>query len=106
MSRTARAALAAAACLALLTAGCRSTAKLVPVRGKVTLGGTAVRDATVYFESEDGTVSRRAQIGDDGHYEVKTYEGAGLPPGVYRVAVTPGRIMEPGETPLAGKEGK
>lgn len=88
--------------LLLCLLGCSSAPPRVPVTGTVTQAGAAVSDVTIYFEAADGK-SALATV-KDGVYEVKNYQGAGLPPGTYKVAITPGRIMEPGETPLAGKE--
>lgn len=90
-------------CAACLT-GCSTGASLGIVRGKVTLGGKPVTGASVLFEDAASGVTLSAALADDGTYAVRTHRGAGLPPGSYKVAVTPGRVMAPGEeVPLAGK---
>ncbi|MFM8274846.1 MAG: carboxypeptidase-like regulatory domain-containing protein [Gemmata sp.] len=74
------------------------------VKGRVTLGDRPVTGATVFFENAQAGVGMNAPLDADGNYEVKSYRGAGLYPGVYQVAVVPGAIMEPGEElPLADK---
>jgi len=76
------------------------------VRGRVSLDSKAVTGATVFFENTETGVARNAQLERDGRYEVKNHQGAGLPPGTYRVAVLPGGVMTPEEadnTPLAGE---
>jgi hypothetical protein len=70
----------------------------------VTLDDKPVTGAMVLFENKEQGVAIQAPLDGDGRYQVKTYEGEGLPLGSYKVAVTPGRIMQPGEElPLAGK---
>ncbi len=65
------------------------------VVGRVTIAGKPVTNATIRFASiEHADIDRLANIGPDGAFEVKAYNGPGLPPGKYRVAVTPGRIPE------------
>lgn len=95
--------------LIVLAMGCRGkTEQLVPVAGRVTLSGRPVGDATIVFECPEAAVSRAARLTADGRYEMADYRSAGLPPGTYRVAVVPGRYLDPGEekVPLAlpGKE--
>ena len=92
------------ACLAL-AAGCGSKppARGI-VKGRVTLGDKPVAGASVFFENAEAGVAVNAPLDATGHYEAKTYQGVGLPPGRYKVAVVPGGVMEPGEeSPLADK---
>ena len=91
--------------LALAAAGC--DAQKPPARGtvhgRVTLGAKPVTGATVLFTNAETGVAVNAPLDRDGRYEVKTHLGAGLPPGKYAVAVTPGGVMTPDEEgPLAG----
>jgi hypothetical protein len=80
-------------------AGCSSSAPpRGKVRGRVTLGPTPLSNATIYFDDGAGG-GVGAPLGPDGSYEVKTYRGEGLPAGTYKVTLSPGRIMEPGEKP-------
>jgi hypothetical protein len=73
------------------------------VRGRVTLHAKPVTGATVLFENVETGIAMNAPLNLDGRYEVKTYQGAGLPPGKYTVAVMPGGVMRPEEEgPLAG----
>lgn len=71
-----------------------------PVKGRVTLGGKAVPNATVVFESKVLGVSQTASTDDDGRYEFVAYNAAGLPAGSYKVAVSSGRFLAPGEEVL------
>ncbi len=89
----------------LFVAGCGKKEPVrVPVKGRVTMGDKPVTGATVFFENAGAGVGINAQLDADGNYEVKNYQGDGLPPGTYQVAVLPGGVMEPGEeSPLAGK---
>jgi hypothetical protein len=92
------------ACLALV-AGCeqRGSARGV-VKGRVMLGDTPVTGATVFFENVELGVGVNAPLDANGNYEVKTYQGNGLPVGNYKVAVLPGGVMQPGEEyPMADK---
>lgn len=93
--------------------GCgRKMEQLVPVAGRVTLSGQPVSEATIVFECREAAVSRTARLSPDGRYAMADYRSVGLPPGKYRVAVVPGRFLDPGEekAPLAppgnGHEGR
>jgi len=91
----------------LMTLGCtgKPPARGV-VNGRVTIGSKPVTGATVFFENTETGIAMNAALDQDGRYEVKSHLGAGLPPGTYHVAVTPGGVMSPEEadaTPLAGE---
>ena len=98
--------LLAVSCLVLL--GCGRGEGLVPVRGKVTLGGGPwPKPGMIFFtalEPAAGFSSRpgAGSFGTDGSFRVTTIkEGDGLVPGKYRVYVTcwevaPSPIMGPG----------
>lgn len=80
--------------------GCASNANDVPrgpVKGRVTLGGKAVANSTIVFESSEAGVSQTASTDGDGNYEFAAYQAKGLPAASYRVSVVPGRFMKPGE---------
>lgn len=94
------AATAAAALLLCLVSGCSGpeTGKL---SGKVTLpGGKPLAQGSVLFENTEKGVSVNAPLGSDGTYTVRTHDRAGLPPGTYKVAVTPSTFGS-GDVPLA-----
>ena len=99
--------LAAGLAAALLAGGCsRSGPSLGIVRGKVTNGSKPVSSGSVVFENRTEGVAQTAILEPDGSYEMKTHQRAGLPVGSYKVAIYPGRMLQPGEAvPLAGKGG-
>jgi len=78
----------------LVMLGCtaKSPARGV-VQGRVTMGSKPVTGATVFFENIDTGVAINAALDQDGRYDVKSHQGAGLPPGKYQVAVAPGGVM-------------
>src|SRR5213078_1014364 len=80
-------------------AGC-SAKSLGTAKGKVTLDGQPVSKGSVLFLSDDGTRTVMNSLAADGTFEMRTHEGAGLPPGKYFVAVSPSQIGS-GATPLA-----
>jgi len=88
--------------LAVATGGCgrRNHQVRVPVHGRVTLQGKPVTAGTILFENAAAGVALMAPLEPDGSYSVKTYEGEGLPPGNYRVAVSPQRIATPNDRRL------
>ncbi len=70
------------------------------VSGKVSYKDAPVSEGAVIFQNADGTVSMSANLGTDGAYTVTSADRNGLPPGEYKVAVSPSKIGS-GETPLA-----
>ena len=93
------------ASLVVIVIGCNKSREpgIVPVQGRVTLGAKPVSDATILFEHPEQGIALTAELDADGRYRLATYNRAGLPPGIYRVAITPGRIMQNWEDPLTGK---
>jgi hypothetical protein len=65
------------------------------VSGRVTFQGKPVSAGLVIFTNEKLGVFMSAEIGQDGTYEVQMAEGYGLPPGTYRVSITPPLIEHP-----------
>ena len=86
---------------AVLLAGCNQES-IGKVAGKVTLAGRPLSAGSIVFDNQVAGISVRANLGPEGTYQVRTHDKAGLPPGNYRVAVTPS-VVGNGETPLAGK---
>lgn len=71
------------------------------VSGKVVFpGGKPLPQGSVVFENKEKGISVGAPIGPDGTYTVKTYDRVGLPPGTYKVAITP-TTFGTDETPFA-----
>jgi hypothetical protein len=85
--------------LAVVLAGC-SGEPVGYVSGKVTLNDQPVTEGSVVFENAEAGISVSVPLQSDGTYEVRTYDREGLPPGSYKVAITPATMGE-GETPLA-----
>jgi hypothetical protein len=86
---------------ALLLPACNSdpVGHRVPVRGKVMVGGKALKTGSVAFwpDAEKGNQSKfeaAGQIDGEGNYELFTKEKPGAPVGVYKVTVT---AQEPGD---------
>lgn len=102
-----RSLVAALGCAALLlVAGCGAP-PVGTVQGKVTRNGAPVGAGSIIFQNADGTVSMSANLNPDGTYVVESIDRAGLPPGDYKVAVSPSKIgsgevvlaVAPGQTP-------
>ena len=85
---------------ALLGCGNAATNKGM-VHGQVTFAGKPVSDGTIRFEGPAG-VSENADLDGEGKYQVRSHLGAGLPSGVYRVAVLPRVAVRSDSPPLAG----
>lgn len=82
------------------------------VQGQVTLNKAPLNGAMIYFQGTEGGPETRATVEANGRFEVRWKKSHGLPPGKYKVAIQPGRIMGPDEAPglnsanVAGKEPK
>ncbi|MFM9965845.1 MAG: hypothetical protein ACKV2Q_32085 [Planctomycetaceae bacterium] len=81
--------------------GCGADANKGVVSGQVTFAGKPVSDGLIRFQSQAG-VSENIDLDAEGKYQVKNYEGVGLPPGEYQVAVLPRIVAATNSPPLAG----
>jgi hypothetical protein len=81
----------------LASNGCRARPKLCPLSGHVTFKGQAVTEGLIRFSNPQAGVDVTASLRSDGAYEAAMSQGAGLPPGVYRVAVTPPLAQMPSD---------
>ena len=91
----------------LLALGCTEKGKVLGVvRGRVMMDSKPVTGANVFFENTETGVALNAPLDPDGRYEVKTYQGEGLPPGSYRVAIMPGGVMKPEESLVLAGDAK
>jgi hypothetical protein len=69
------------------------------------LDGLPLTNASIYFESDATKTSIVSTLGPDGEFEVQTHAAKGLPPGTYKVAITPGAVLDPAAPPvLAGQK--
>ena len=75
--------------LGLLAGGCSRQEQLVEAKGRVTFEGQPVSDGVVVFENGAAGISLSTKLQADGSFVVASYQGAGLPPGTYQVAVRP-----------------
>src|SRR5579883_1283932 len=93
--------LLASALLLLSVAGCQKPGeKLLPVEGKVLLGGKPLSTGFVILhpDKDKGNTSLhepRGSIDKQGHYRITTNEKSGAPPGWYKVAVTAADQVDP-----------
>lgn len=85
----------------IAVAGCGQKEPLARVSGTVTFEGEPVAEALVIFSGEAQGTHMTAKV-VDGKYTVKRAKAKGIPPGDYRVAVSPpiedhpvGPILEP-----------
>jgi hypothetical protein len=88
--------------LAFAIAGCADKPKLADVTGKVTHNGKAVTGGSVWFHPADGNAYQgekpSGQLQIDGTFNAKSFpHGGGIPPGKYKVTLSPD---------LAGRMGK
>ena len=72
------------------------------VQGKVTLKNVPVTEGSVIFQ---GTTSVSGNLQADGSYKIASANMPGLPPGDYKVAISPSKIGS-GEVPLAVAPGQ
>jgi hypothetical protein len=88
---------------AVALAGCGNKPKLVAVTGKVTHGGKSVTGGSVWFHPAGGDQGKQermsGQLQLDGTFTARTFpHGDGIPPGKYRVTLSPdlaGRVGAP-----------
>jgi hypothetical protein len=76
-------------------AGCGPHQQIHPVSGTVTFQGKPVTAGTIRFCNPQAVVDMTAQLQSDGRYEVLMAKGAGLPEGIYQVAVMPPGVELP-----------
>jgi hypothetical protein len=70
--------------------GCEGKKEVIaPLHGKVTYRGKPVKMGRVNFSNPQQGIHLTANITESGGYEVRTYRGAGIPPGTYQVTVLP-----------------
>ena len=86
----------------LLACGCGGGERLVPVAGRITVGGKPLPAGVVVFhpDVERGNRTRqepRGTVNEQGAYELRSGDRAGAPPGWYRVAVFAMRQPQPGD---------
>lgn len=87
-----------------LTSCSRSSVPRGTVKGKVTLDGLPLTSAAIFFESDATKTAMQVNLGAEGEFEAKSYNTSGLPVGNYKVAISPGGVMDPDDAPmLAGK---
>jgi hypothetical protein len=72
----------------------------------VTFGGKGVTGVTVFFENPEKGIGMNAPVDSNGNYEVKSYQGNGLPAGTYKVAVLPGGVITAEEESPKATEAK
>jgi len=85
--------------LGVAFAGCAKDegGSVVPVKGKVTVGGAAVTSGQVSYlpvstDQKGGNSS--GTIDSNGEYTISTAGKAGVPPGKYKVTVTPSMVPQ------------
>jgi hypothetical protein len=86
--------LAALALLMLAVTGCGDKPKLVEVSGKVTHKGNPVTGGSVWFHPADGNAYQgekpSGQLQLDGTFSARSFpHGDGMPPGKYKVTLSP-----------------
>lgn len=78
------------ACAALLGGCGEEKIEVVVVAGQVTIAGEpAPAGSQVNFMNVDTGLTIWAPVDEQGHYEVDMAAGPGLPPGTYKVSLTP-----------------
>lgn len=74
----------------VLGAGCRPAGPpLAKVSGMVTLNDKPVTAGIVIYQSADGLINVMDDLDEQGHYELKTFDAGGIPPGSYKVSLKP-----------------
>lgn len=84
--------------VALFPLGCGKASPPEPrgtVTGQVTFRGQPVTGAMLHFAHQEKGHEAHVPLDADGKFVVKTLTADGLPPGKYRVTITPAVITEP-----------
>ena len=87
---------------ALGLCGCGSSERFLPVSGKVTVNQKPLPAGMIVFHADVERGNRtkqepRAQITEQGTYQLRCGDHAGAPPGWYKVAIFPMRQPQPGD---------
>jgi hypothetical protein len=75
--------------LSLMLLGCGESPSRGWTAGRVTFDDQPVTNAVICFDCEELGVALTAELDNNGQYVLESYQGPGLPPGVYRVAIKP-----------------
>jgi len=97
------------ALMALVVAGCsKNSFKTEPVSGKVTVDNTPLTGGNVTFHPTTEDKSKAGlsagQIDSNGNYKIFTGGKEGVPPGKYKVTVTPPMVPMSGATSMPKAE--
>lgn len=98
----------AAVTLSVAVSGCSGEPHVstAPVQGKVTYDGKPVEKGEVLFVSETGFAASAA-LDSEGRYALASQYGRGIPPGKYKVAISPPPAKQvPGSDPPAALSAK
>jgi hypothetical protein len=88
--------LAAVASFACGLSGCGSSGKpLYAVSGRVSFQGKPVTAGIIRFSNPEAAIDMTTEIHADGAYEVVMGRGAGLPQGIYGIAILPPMVDRP-----------
>jgi hypothetical protein len=93
----------------LAFAGCADRPKLVEVSGKVTHNGKAVTGGSVWFHPAEGNAYQgekpSGQLQLDGTFTARSFpHGDGIPPGKYRVTLSPDLAARMGKPKLGNAD--
>jgi hypothetical protein len=81
--------------------GCSDAEPFGIVNGRVTLDGQPLGHGAISFDNAETKFAVAANLDERGVYVIRSVRHNGLPPGEYRVAISPATIGG-GETPLIG----
>lgn len=90
-----------------LLIGCgRQTAPRGEVAGRVFRAGMPVNGGSIVFSRSDGTAAVMVPLESDGSFTARTYQGAGLIVGTYRVSLSPQKPATSGHAVLVDPAGE